>query len=215
MTWSDVEVTASEIETEQAFEPIAESPFSRERKRRITVMSLVIGGGAVIIVGMRFFVGGPATATAQIEAQRTIESYLLPSDSHSNTDTTSNAIATLSHSDQFRAGHAVRAVHMNPFILPGTLQAVVAETSGHRGPSRQLVREEELQSLVSEMHVSMVLRGRTTMAIIDGHTVRLNEAVELPDNVNLTLMAVNSSGIHVQLADPSMDVTHEAILPKP
>ena len=61
----------------------------------------------------------------------------------------------------------------------------------------------------------MVLRGRTTMAIIDGHTVRLNEAVELPDNVNLTLMAVNSSGIHVQLADPSMEVTHEAILPKP
>ena len=213
MTWSDVETTGSECD--QVLETPLSTPFSQERRRRLTVMSLVIGGGAVIIMGMRFFVGGPATASAQVEAQRTIASYLLPGDAPSPSDDASLAMEMLSRNRQPSTEHLPRAVHANPFILPGSLQAVVMDTPRQQRPSQQHLREQELQSIAGDMHVSMVLLGRTTMAIIDGHTIRLNEPVELPDNVNLTLRAVHDTGIHVQLNDVAMDITYEAILPKP
>ena len=98
MTWSDVEATGSECD--QVLETPLSTPFSQERRRRLTVMSLVIGGGAVIIMGMRFFVGGPATASAQVEAQRTIASYLLPGNAPSPSNDASLAMEIKKYNDE-------------------------------------------------------------------------------------------------------------------
>lgn len=213
MTWSNIEDTTGIESAEPSFDDVSPSPFTRERQRRGVVMATVIVGGAMIIFGMRFFVGGPTEVNAQVDAQQAIASFLAPGIEQEVGIPGSFMVSMLTRNDAPTSHH--RALRSNPFILPGTLTAVSTNMSTtHRADVRG-DRRGELQAMAAELTVSMVLRGSRTMAIIDGQTIRLSETLDLDERTGMTLVGVDDSGIHVQLVDARTEITVDAVLPQP
>ncbi|HJO15870.1 MAG TPA: hypothetical protein QF800_03165 [Phycisphaerales bacterium] len=212
MTWSNIEDTTGIESAEPSFDDVSPSPFTQERKRRGIVMATVIVGGAMIIFGMRFFVGGPTEVNAQVDAQQAIASFLAPDIEQEVGIPGSFMISMLTRND---APTSHRALRSNPFILPGTLTGVSTNMSTtHRADVRK-DRRGELQAMAAELTVSMVLRGSRTMAIIDGQTIRLSETLDLDDRTDMTLVGIDDSGIHIQLVDARTEITVDAVLPQP
>ena len=61
MNWTDQYDTGGE--STDVFQPSA-TPFSQQRRKRFVVLSLLLGGGFIAIIGMRTISDGPASASA-------------------------------------------------------------------------------------------------------------------------------------------------------
>ena len=194
------------------------TPFSGQHRTRVILMGLVTGGGLCLIVVMRLLSGGPAAATAEFNAEHEITAYLDPA------ETQSDGQVLLAHEDPLRIlarsnGPKLRvpleALKGNPFVLPGRLIDAPIMMSQSRIDEAREARVSQMRSQVSEMRVSMVLRGRHSVAVVGDISLPLNKDVELDERTKLRLLSVDGPGVLVQATDSELDVSVEVELPRP
>jgi len=198
--------------------PADSSPFSGQRRTRVILMSLVTGGGLCLIVIMRLLSGGPAAATAEFNAEQEISGYLSPADPVVVTmPPTSNddPLRILARSSGPKIRVPLAALKGNPFVLPGRLIDAPIMMSQSRIDEARDARVTEMRSRISEMRVSMVLRGRHSVAVVGDISLPLQKNVELDERTTLQLLSLDGSGVLVQAIDSELDVSVEVELPRP
>jgi hypothetical protein len=217
MNWTDPSDGES-IDDDAIVVPDDSSPFSGQRRTRVILMSLVTGGGLCLIVVMRLLSGGPAAATAEFNAEQEISGYLSPADPIVVTMSpigTDDPLRILARSNGPKVRVPLAALKGNPFVLPGRLIDAPIMMSQSRINEARDARITEMRSRISEMRVSMVLRGRHSVAVVGDISLPLQKNVELDERTTLQLLSLDGSGVLVQATDSELDVSVEVELPRP
>lgn len=208
-------------------EPIAEdptvatpnmTPFSGQRRTRMMLMGLVTGGGLCLIVFMRLLSGGPAKATAEFTAEQEISAYLNPAASETNGNlqlADDDPLRLLAQSNGPKLLVPYEALKGNPFVLPGRLIDAPIMMSQSRVDEAREARSAQMQSQLAEMRVSMVLRGRHSVAVVGNISLPLHKDVEFDERTQLRLLSLDGPGVLVQATDSELDVSVEVELPRP
>jgi hypothetical protein len=216
VNWTDLsDVTASAEPSVEPAVPAAMTPFTKQRRNRIAVMTMLIGGGLMMIVGMRFLSGGPASATADTGAAVEISSYLAPSPDGDAPDPATDPLAVLAG---FGAGppsthHA--SLDRNPFLIPGSSMESPMPLSPVNADHHRAERLADLQAAVEVLRVSVVLQGRRSMAVVGGVNLPIDTPVEFDTDLTLTLIGVDAAGITVEATDPLLGLSTPVHLPRP
>ena len=97
MTWAEANESGGLASERGTATP--QTPFAQQRRTRIVIMALVIGGGLAMIAAMRVLSGGPSQTAANSDAQVAISAFLAPATGDRLTDSGS-AAPLLEASDQ-------------------------------------------------------------------------------------------------------------------
>ena len=217
MNWID----STEIERvgdEEVITSPDAAPFSGQRRTRMVLMGLVAGGGLCLIVIMRLLSGGPAAATAEFNAEEEIVAYLnpaVPSLSNNVQLDDDDPLSVLAHSNNPKLRVPLEALKGNPFVLPGRLIDAPIMMSQSRIDEAREARITQMHSQISEMRVSMVLRGRHSVSVVGGISLPLHKDVELDERTHLRLLSLDGPGVLVQATDSELDASVEVELPRP
>ena len=180
---------------DQANEP--RTMFGAGVRQRRTLMAVVIGGGALAVVGMRLLLGGPLAAHADAALDSAIAQCLdVDADAAASPMTQTTALADRLRSDVVLVQVPATRLHCNPFLLPGAFA-----TSASEGHCPHAASGRSLQHRIEAMSVSTVLRGVNTVAMVDGVAVVLGESMHLDDGGTMTLLAVGESAVEIELRD--------------
>ena len=217
MNWTDPLNTPSE-EHEFIAETETATPFAGHTRKRVMLMSLVAGGGLCLIVVMRMLSGGPATANASFEAEREISAYLTPSQTQASTPTQldhDDPLRVLAQSNGPKMRVPLNALKGNPFVLPGRLMDAPIVMSESRIDEAREARIEQMRAQVAEMRVSMVLRGRHSVAVVGNISLPLDTDVDLDERTQLRLVSLDAGGLVVRATDVKLDASVDIELPRP
>ncbi len=214
MNWTDLAEAHGDDSPVPSHQP-ASTPFSKQRRNRIAVMVMLIGGGLMMIVGMRFVSGGPATATADSGAEVEISSYLAPAADGTAPDPISDPLAVLAGFGSTPPSMNHTTLDRNPFLIPGGTVNVPMTYSPVDEGQRTEARVAELQAEVEVLRVSVVLQGRRSMAVVGGLNLLIDTPVEFDTDLTLTLVAVDTGGITVEATDPTLGVSTDVHLSRP
>lgn len=221
MTWADTSDMAGGAPTDEALELTQEctveaAVFEGHARRRMALLATVFGGGLTVIVLMRLVFGGPTEVQADPVDEEIVAKFLEPAESGA-----SPMISTFGLVSIFGQGSATEQhvpwsrVKGNPFILPGAESTAATPMPTQTVNSVKRAREAQLREQVEAMRVSMVLRGRHTVAVVGDISLPLAEVVELDPQTRITLVRIDGSGVHVRLDDPVLDVRVEVALSRP
>ncbi len=213
MTWAEANesgglATAANI-------PTSQTPFSQHRQTRIVIMVLVMGGGLAMIAAMRMLSGGPAQTTAGTDAQIAISAYLAPATDEQADATVADPLQVLAEFNTPIARVPFDALRTNPFILPGGTMAIPAARSQTSIEDARNARAFQMREEIGDMRVSMVLQGRSSLAVVGGITLPLEKPVEYDSQTTLCLKAVSSAGVVVEATDTTLKLTVTVDLPRP
>ncbi len=215
MNWSDASAPSVPEATSQIDEQSSAcQPFSQQRRMRLLVLSLVIGGGLLMIVGMQLITGGPASAVAASDAESTISAYLAPDDSIAHV-AKDDPLAVLSRFGTPQMSVPLSNLRHNPFLLPGSAAGGPTPLPRITVDQARTAREAELRSRVAHMRVSMVLQGRHSVAVVGDLSLPFGTPVELDQRTHLRLVSIDRRGITVEASDPSIDVSTLIQLDRP
>ena len=73
----------------------------------------------------------------------------------------------------------------------------------------------QMQMTVEAMRVSMVLQGRSSLAIVGGVSLSMDKPVEYEPDLVLQLVEVNERGIMVTATDPLLHASIDVRLSRP
>jgi hypothetical protein len=212
MTWNDI--SDADGESADVFQPSA-TPFSQQRRKRLVVLALLVGGGLLAIVGMRVVSGGPTAANADTAAEVAISRYLAPPAEDAEPSAGEDPLAVLAGFGAPPASIPVDSLRSNPFVLPGSN----ADTPLNLAPANldhaRSARMTEMQMTVEAMRVSMVLEGRHSVAIVGGTRLPMHKPVEYDADLILELSDVNARGLVVTATDPELGATIDVRLSRP
>ncbi len=217
MTWSDVERTGGVNAQDDMFEPTTQAtPFAAQRRRRLFIMALVLGGGCLTIVGMRLYSGGPTTAVAADDAVETISAYLAPDQERLAADIpVDDPLVVLARCAEPPDHVPVEDLKSNPFLLPGGLSALPTVPSHTSQENLRETRREQMEQQVQAMRVSMVLQGRHSVAVVGDVTLPLEHPIEYQPNLTLTLLSISNGQVRLRATDPLADTSITLDLPRP
>lgn len=194
------------------------TPFAGHRRKRVMLMSLVAGGGLCLIVVMRMLSGGPSTASAGFEAEREISAYLTPNqDQHGSAPQPDHTdpLHVLAQSNGPKLRVPLRALKGNPFVLPGRLLDAPIVMSASRIHEARDARIEQMRAQVQDMRVSMVLRGRHSVAVVGNMSLPLSTDVEFDERTMLRLISLDGPSVVVRATDAELGATVDIELPRP
>jgi hypothetical protein len=216
MNWTEPIDTPND---EQVF-VVTESttPFAGQRRKRVLLMTLVAGGGLCLIVAMRMLSGGPTTANAGFEAEKEISGYLIPHQTQNETSTQPNQddpLHVLAQSNGPKMRVPLHALKGNPFIVPGRLMDAPIVMSASRIDEARETRIEEMRSQVEDMRVSMVLRGRHSVAVVGSMSLPLNSDVDFDERTQIRLISLDGRGVVVRATDTELGASVDIELPRP
>lgn len=217
MNWTDPLNTPSEEDEFIAATETA-TPFAGHTRKRVMLMSLVAGGGLCLIVVMRMLSGGPTTANAGFEAEQEISAYLTPSQDQASTPTQldhDDPLRVLAQSNEPKLRVPLHALKGNPFVLPGRLMDAPIVMSESRIDEAREARIEQMRAQVAEMRVSMVLRGRHSVAVVGNISLPLDTDVDLDERTQLRLVSLDAGGLVVRATDVKLDASVDIELPRP
>ena len=213
MNWADLSDTAGAVEP--AEQPRPTTPFSKQRRKRVAVMAMLIGGGLMMIVGMRFLSGGPTTAPADTGAAVEISSYLAPAPDGDAPDPKSDPLAVLAGFGTGPQSMSHATLDRNPFLIPGSSIESPMPLSPVNADHRRDERVAALQAAVEVLRVSVVLQGRRSMAVVGGVNLPIDTPVEFDTDLTLTLVSVDAAGITVEATDPILGISTPVQLSRP
>ncbi|MDP7070832.1 MAG: hypothetical protein QF561_05740 [Phycisphaerales bacterium] len=213
MTWAEVD-HAGGIGSEAEVESV-QTPFSRHRRTRVLVMSLVVGGGLAMIAAMRMLSGGPAQTAASTEAQVAISAYLSPPKDTADLASSQDPLRVLRQFQSPIERVPYESLRGNPFILPDGATVVPVARSQTSIDDARNARAFQMREEIGSMRVSMVLQGRSSLAVVGGITLPLEKAVEYDAQTTLVLKAVTSGGVVVEATDTALSLTVAVDLPRP
>jgi hypothetical protein len=182
------------------------------------LMTVVAGGGLCLIVIMRMLSGGPTAANADFDAAQKISAYLSPASSQATGDpppSNDDPLRVLAQSNGPKLHVPLEALRGNPFVLPGRLLDAPIMMSQSRIDEAREARIAQMQAQLSDMRVSMVLRGRHSVAVVGDISLPLHEDVDLDERTQLRLLSLDGPGVLVQATDSELDVSVEVELPRP
>lgn len=212
MNWADQYDTGDE--SADVFQPSA-TPFSQQRRNRFVVLTLLIGGGLLTFVGMWTLSGGPASASAGTDAEVAISRYLAPAPAGENTSSAEDPLAVLASFGAPSTSVPVEALRSNPFLIPGRNAGLPIQLAPASMDQARDDRMIQMQMTVEAMRVSMVLQGRSSLAIVGGVSLSIDKPVEYEPDLVLQLVEVNERGITVTATDPLLDASIEVRLSRP
>ena len=212
MNWIDQSDTNGE--SPDVFRP-TETPFSQQRRKRFVVLTLLLGGGLVAIVGMRTISSGPASANAGTDAEVAISRYLAPTPAGVETSRAEDPLAVLASFGAPATSVAVEKLRSNPFMIPGRNTGMPIQFAPASMDQARDERIIQMQMTVEAMRVSMVLQGRRSVAIVGGVSLSIDKPVEYEPDLVLQLVGVNERGIMVTATDPGLDATINVRLSRP
>jgi hypothetical protein len=188
------------------------TPFGGRGRRRRSLMAVVVLGGAAVVIGMRMFTGGPATAVADQALDNRIDGFLGASAKaeRATLSDPSGLSALLDTSmDQWQV--PLQDLRCNPFLA---FDAGVAQ--GHQVGSDGMdasVSSRALQRRLDQMTVSMVMRGTVTVALVDGIRMPVGKQVSTEDGFSATLVAVGDHTLEVELKESSSELVLRGFVP--
>jgi hypothetical protein len=212
MNWTDQYDTGGE--STDVFQPSA-TPFSQQRRKRFVVLSLLLGGGFIAIIGMRTISDGPASANAGTDAEVAISRYLAPAPTAEETSGAEDPLAVLASFGAPATSVAVEELRSNPFMIPGRNSGMPIQLAPVRMDQDRNDRMTQMLMTVEAMRVSMVLEGRHSVAIVGGVSLSIDKPVEYEPDLVLQLVAINKRGIMVTAPDPLLEASIEIRLSRP
>jgi hypothetical protein len=76
-------------------------------------------------------------------------------------------------------------------------------------------RIEEMRSQVEDMRVSMVLRGRHSVAVVGSMSLPLNSDVDFDERTQIRLISLDGRGVVVRATDTELGASVDIELPRP
>ncbi len=216
MTWAEANESGGLASERGTATP--QTPFAQQRRTRIVIMALVIGGGLAMIAAMRVLSGGPSQTAANSDAQVAISAFLAPATGDRLTDSGSAASDPLKVLAEFNTPIArvpFDSLRANPFILPGGAMAIPVARSQTSIDDARNARAFQMREELAAMRVSMVLQGRSSLAVVGGITLPLEKPVEYDSQTTLCLKSVSSAGVIVEATDTALSLTIAVDLPRP
>ncbi len=201
-------------ESADVFRPSA-TPFSQQRQKRLVVLALLLGGGLLTFVGMWTLSGGPTSANAGTDAEVAISRYLAPAPAGEDTSGDQDPLAVLASFGAPSTSVPVEELRSNPFMIPGRNSGLPIQLAPASMDQARDDRMIQMQMTVEAMRVSMVLQGRSSLAIVGGVSLSIDKPVEYEPDLVLQLVEVNESGIMVTATDPLLDASIEVRLSRP
>ena len=189
-------------------------PFSTQRRMRLWVLTMVVGGGLILVICMRFLTGGPQAALASTEDSQAISQYLNPF-TNAASSSTNDPLAILARFDSKPVRIPLDSLRSNPFVLPGSFVSGPSSLPLAAADQARTSRGEEMKLRIAAMRVAMVLQGRHSVAMIDDISLPINREVELDTRMHLMLTDITASTITVRAIDPTIQVSVDVVLDRP